>query len=186
MNIHIPFFPWLGPVPTHDSDFGTGPWVKKCLLEGVWNRPSSTNPRESEKCVGEKGRFRTFLGGPWLTASCQNRSPCFDHFPNDSYHFLYLSTLLSPCFNLLCSPCLFRFLVFSVLQCGKVTVTLLIVFRTQKCKCNSNQCFPGHSSVSVFVFAIISRTRMCECNHLLCVREGGGPRECQDLASFMC
>ena len=40
----------------------------------------------------------------------------------------------------------------------KVPVTLLIVFRPQKCKSNSNYLFLGNARVIVIVFQIISRT----------------------------
>ena len=45
-----------------------------------------TQEKCQKQCVGKNFRFRTFCG-PWLTMSCEKRSPCFDYFTNVSFLF---------------------------------------------------------------------------------------------------
>ena len=95
--------------------FGIRTSSKKSAFLGVWDRTfgrkMSVNHRESVKhqCVGKNDRFRTVF---WVRGRPYCAKMGVDNFSNASSHFLYFSTLLSPCCHLLCSPFLFRCLVF--------------------------------------------------------------------------
>ena len=83
--------------------------------------PAEIVDKSQGKCknnaLGKKTVFGPFLG-PWMAISCQERSLCFDNFPNVSFFFVHFSLLCDHDLNLFYCPYLFTFLIF---YCKKST-----------------------------------------------------------------
>ena len=102
-------FLWLGLFPTHDLDLWNTTSGKQTPFWAFGKGPSAENVGKSqEKCKNNALGKMTVLGpfwGPWMTTTCQRRSPCFDMFPNVSSDFCISHAI----FILFLANCIFHF-----------------------------------------------------------------------------